>query len=140
MKKFLSLVLALLFLCSPCCAFSKKKKKLIEGKGYMGTLPEISRYFEYKIKDAKSPPDASIYVDEIDKIDFMQGPMDDSVFLDVIIKKETPSKYIDDIIDIIPVLTAFRTSIARGDNIQNFNANVNTLDLYVKKIRKRLCQ
>ncbi len=102
----------------------------------MGTLPEISRYFEYKTKDAKSPPDASIYIDEIDKIDFMQGPMEDSVFLDVIIKKENPSKYIDDIVDIIPVLTAFRTSIAKGDSIQNFNANVNTLDLYVKKLEK----
>ncbi len=136
MKKILSLVLILLFLCSPSYALSKKKKKSIEGKGYMGTLPEISRYFEYKIKDAKSPADKSIYVDEVDKVDFMQGPMEDSVFLDVIIKKETPSKYIDDIVDIIPVLTAFRSSIAKGESIQNFNANVNTLDLYVKKLEK----
>jgi hypothetical protein len=136
MKKILTLILIFSFFCLPSYALSKKQKKLIEGRGYMGTLPEISRYFEYKIKDAESPVDSSLYVEDVDKVDFMQGPMDDSVFLDVIIKKETPSKYIDDIMDIIPVLTAFRTSIVQGGDIQSFNANVNTLDLYVTKLEK----
>ena len=136
--KFLSkttiylVIFSLLFLQSP--AFAKKKK---EGQGYVGTLPSISKYFQYKQKSSKPKLEKGIVTEPLSEENLIKGPTDDAVFVDVIVKKKEPSKYYNDILAIIPIAEKLRNITKEyGDNIQKYNSGVNTLDLYVMRLKK----
>lgn len=139
------------FLQSANCAsiFKKSQKKNTKNvsteannakkvqKGYSGNLPEISKFLEYKKTTAQSSIPKTMTIEELDKLDFQQAPLDDALFLDVIIKKQKTSEYIDDLLIILKVMENFRAAYARGMDIQHFNASVNVFDLYAQKIRRK---
>ena len=80
----------------------KKEKKVNpeEQTGYYGTLPNISRDFAYKKQatNTTSEIDATIPTkDELDNENLKPAPFDDALFLDVIVKKEKTSDYVNDI-------------------------------------------
>ena len=102
----------------------------------MGHLPDISKFFQYKKKETKSPPQKDLKIEELNENNLIDAPMNDDLFLDVIIQKQKPSQYISDILDIIKILEKFRTTLQEGCDLQKFNANVNLLDLHVAKLER----
>lgn len=109
-------------------------------KGYYGTLPNIEQDFKYKRQSAPAPtiPDARIPTEEDLKDDNLKpAPFDDSLFLDVIIKKEPTSNYVNDLQKIKFDLNNIKKSIEEQGDIQRFNACVNVFDLHVKNLKTK---
>lgn len=106
-------------------------------KGYYGKLPDIYSDFQYKKQIEPSSgernlqqPDSANLNDE----NLKPAPFDDALFLDVIIKKEKTSQYVNDIQKIKFALNKLKECIEQQGDIQRFNACVNTIELYVKNL------
>lgn len=102
--------------------------------GYKGDLPNIERFFEYKRKSSNSIPQN--FEDGTAKESaLIKAPLDDDLFLDLVIKKEKYSPYVKDILKILTLFESFRTLLLTGDNdIQKINAQVNMIDLYTNNL------
>lgn len=118
----------------------KEREELIlkyRDNGYYGTLPNIEREFDYlKQKSRKISPDGRYKDSFIDEENLKKAPLDDELFLDVILKKEKDTKFTKDAVKMIPLLNNFKNCIENNCDIQRFNANVNTVDLYARRLEK----
>ena len=115
----------------------KQKPKFdTTGGGYYGNLPAIEGQFENKTKKTTKVKDENKNAEEFTPDEFQQSKTDDPLFIDVILNKEGQSSYVSDMIRIMRFLESFRTVVKNHDNIQKFNANVNLLDLYARRIEK----
>lgn len=118
----------------------KEREELIlkyQNNGYYGTLPNIEREFEYlKQKSRKMNPGGRYKDGFIDEENLKKAPLDDELFLDVILKKEQNTKFTKDAVKMIPLLNNFKNCIENNCDIQRFNANVNTVDLYARRLEK----
>lgn len=124
--------------------FTKKAKKpkvdknTGEPTGYWGTLPDINKEFQYKrdinpkVTNEKTPTVEDVYKD-----DLKPAPLNDALFLDVIVKKEKASAYINDIQRTRKAIIALKNCIENDGDIQRFNASVNLVDLYVKNLKNK---
>lgn len=120
---------------------SKKEKEALlsksQGNGYYGTLPDIEREFEYIKQISRKTNLQTKYKDTlIDEMNLKKSPLDDELFLDVILKKEKDTKYTKDVLRILPVLEKFKACINENCDLQKFNANVNLVDLYSRRLEK----
>lgn len=116
MKRVLLLFL-ILFLCMPA-AFAKKG---LENKGYVGTLPNLEEnspkseieearpVFEYK--DGFNNPN-----------EIKPAPRDNPAFVNIILKKDKTSQYVNDLNYIISIIENLQTTIEEKYNVQKFNA------------------
>ncbi len=117
---------------------SKKEETEEAKKGYWGVLPDIENEFKYKRQDAisknkdelKIPSEEDLYDENLKK-----APYDDALFLDVIVKKEKSSNYLNDIQRIKFALSNLKKCIEEDGDIQRFNACVNVIDLYSKNLK-----
>ena len=109
-------------------------------QGYYGTLPNIKGDFQYK---QSTPPsttselDAYIPPDKIEDESLKQAPYSDPLFLDVIVKKEKQSNYVNDIQKTKLALTNLKKCIEEQGDIQRFNGCVNMVELYCKNLQKK---
>lgn len=119
----------------------KKKKKIqtpnLDGKGYYGTLPDVKGDFEYKKETTETNPERKYTEKDIQDGLLLDAPLGDPLFLDVIIKKDKSSTYINDLVKIKETLEKLRQCITDEASIQFFNANVNILDLQTKALEKK---
>ena len=106
------------------------------GGGYYGKIPSIKSEFGYKGKSSTPLKDDNVNAEELAPEEFQKSKIEDPLFLDVIINKEKPSKYVSDMIRVMKFLETFRTIVERHEDIQKFNANVNLLDLHARRIEK----
>lgn len=120
--------------------FNKKKKKqkpvFDAAGGYSGTLPNVKSEFSYKTKKPTSVQNKGESADNFTPEEFQKSRIDDPLFLDVILNKEKPSQYVNDMIKIMRFLESFRAVVEKHEEIQRFNANVNLLDLQARRIEK----
>ena len=122
--------------------FKRKNKKdsKEEQKGYWGVLPDIGRDFQYKRQefasskneDLKTPEKKDLSGDELKK-----APYDDALFLDVIVKKDKSSNYLNDLQKTKFALLNLKKCIEENGDIQRFNACVNMIDLYTKNLKTK---
>lgn len=123
--------------------FSKKNKdknpKPEEIKGYFGELPDINGDFKYKKQtSASSKNNAKIPESEdFEDSNLKPAPTNDALFLDIIVKKEKASTYVNDIQKTKFALTSLKKCIEEGGNIQRFNGCVNMVDLYAKNLKTK---
>lgn len=106
------------------------------GGGYSGTLPNVESEFEYRKPKNSSPSLNGADIENFGPEDFQNSRIDDPLFLDAILNKGKPSQFTVDMITVMRFLEGFRKVIQNHDDIQKFNANVNYLDLYARKIEK----
>ncbi len=109
-------------------------------QGYYGTLPDIKSDFAYKKQAGPSSKEIDIKVpneDELNEENFKPAPFDDDLFLDMVIKKEPDSEYVNDIQKTKYALTNLKKCIEEEGNIQRFNASVNMVDLYAQSLKKK---
>lgn len=118
----------------------KEREELIlkyQDKGYYGTLPNIEREFNYIKQKSKKTNFGVKYKDSIiEEENLQKAPLDDELFLDVILKKEKDTKFTKDVLKMIPLLNNFKNCIENNCDIQKFNANVNVIDLYTRRLEK----
>ena len=122
MKNFAVLFL-LITLCSNCCfGWGFKNNKVdTEGKGYLGTLPDISKNFSpNEPKTTKPVFEASQDFNSANEIKPI--PKDNPAFVNIILKDNKTSPYLNDIIEILTQLENLLLCIENRDNVQIFNA------------------
>jgi len=124
---------------------SKKQKQeqlsKYQNKGYYGILPDINKEFDYIKQVSKKTNLQNQYKDTlIDEMSLKKAPQDDELFLDIILKKGKETKYNTDVLKMLPLLERFRTCISERCDIQKFNANVNLVDLYTRKLEQDYAQ
>lgn len=102
--------------------FAKDSGKY-DGMGYVGTLPDVARNFAPS-EPVKTKP---VYekVKEFTSVeDIKPIPRDDPSFVNIMLKKDKTSEYINDINDFIPMLEKIYDSIESRESVQLFNAKV----------------
>lgn len=138
MKKCLILLLIIFF--STLCVSAKTNDttgtNIMESKGYTGTLPDILDKFQ-TTKPEKGTPifEAEEGFDDPDKLKPI--PRDNPAFVDIILKKDKTSTYVNDINRIIPQVEALIDSIEKQEDVQRFVAKAITFDFSVGALRKK---
>ena len=144
MKKIIVLSLIFLMTCSSSFgwSFSWKKDKTPKnqsmetssepveipeydnyGSGYKGTLPDVSKSFKTsEPKTAKPEFEKSKKFNSAEEI--KPVPRDNPAFVNIMLKNDKTSQYVNDINEIIPQLENILTCIENGYDVQKFNAKV----------------
>ncbi|MBQ3641991.1 hypothetical protein II906_08730 [bacterium] len=108
------------------------------GAGYVGTLPDIEAEFSYLRKEASEKAQAPYSVEELDKQNESQlkpVPLNNSDYVDIIIKKDKTSQYANDISSVLLILEKLRRCLNTDGDIQKFNAIVSNFIDNVEYIR-----
>lgn len=136
MKKVLVLLLFLV-ICFPQSVFAKKKNAAVpSGSGYIGTLPDPTEGFQ-KTEMEESTPSFESVDGFNDKYGIKPAPKDNPAFVNIIMKKDKTSQYINDLNDIINITQDLQTSIEDKDDVQKFNAESNFLKINVDYFRDK---
>ncbi|MCD8377677.1 MAG: hypothetical protein LUB59_02685, partial [Candidatus Gastranaerophilales bacterium] len=111
-------------------------QNVLEQKGYSGTLPDILDKFQPTKPAAGTPVfEAEEGFDNPDTL--KPVPRDNPAFVDIILKKDKTSKYVNDINKIIPQVQNLINSIENEENVQMFVAKATTFDFSVGALRKK---
>jgi len=120
MKKLFAIIF-IFFLSAPVC-FAKAKANY-DGMGYVGTLPDVTKSFA-----ATEPKATKPVVEQVENFhsadQVKPAPRDNPAFVNIILKKDKNSQYLNDINEFIPMLEKIYDSIENKDGVQLFNARV----------------
>lgn len=123
MRKILVLILGILLTIGPGFSAGKMKNADLEGKGYVGTLPDISKSFATsEPKSAKPIIEGSKQFNSANEI--KPVPRDNPAFVNIILKTDKTSQYLNDVNEVIPMLEKIYDAIENKDNVQRFVAKV----------------
>ena len=125
-----------LILGSSVCYAAKQPPENFDGKGYVGTLPDLNR--GYEVKEAKkTPPEAKPAKDFNSENELKPVPTDNPAFVNIILKPDKTSPYLNDIYEIIPLLEDISDLIDDNANVQLFNAKVYYFNKSAEYIRDK---
>lgn len=135
MKKIFIILICFIF----SVGFSFGKKKTVTDPnetGYRGALPDVESEFDYKRKNTDKNVSPMFNFDTSKSLDNLKpAPIDNPKYLDIIIKKDKTSSYVNDLYEIKNLLEKFKQTIDMNDSIQVFNAQASSLidySVYVK--------
>lgn len=118
-KYFLGLILVILLGIQAGATFGKTAPE--EAKGYVGTLPDLNKAYE-KEQPKKINPDFRPTKDFNSANELKPVPRDNPAFVNIILKTDKTSKYVNDLNEFIPMLETLYDMIDDGVNVQVFNA------------------
>jgi len=120
MKKLFAIIFILTLSCPACFA---KAKANYDGMGYVGTLPDVTKSFA-----ATEPKATKPIVEQVENFhsadQVKPAPRDNPAFVNIILKQDKTSQYINDINEFIPMLEKIYDSIENKEGVQLFNARV----------------
>lgn len=94
-----------------------------DGMGYVGTLPDLTRHYQ--------PSEQKNAIPNVEQVEnfyspnqVKPAPRDNPAFVNIILKRDKTSQYVNDINEFIPMLERIYDSIEDGENVQLFNAKV----------------
>ena len=124
MKKSLILILALIFSTTNAFAFFGKDDKIdTEGKGYLGTLPNLTKQYEIS-----EPAEGTPIFDKTQQFHSVNElkpiPREDPSFVNIILKPDKTSDYVNDLNEFILMLEKIYDSIENREDVQKFAAKV----------------
>ena len=139
MKKFLIILFILVFSCGVLYAkqtTDTTTQNNIELKGYTGTLPNIMDKYQPTQPAVGTPIfEAEEGFDDPDKLKPI--PRDNPAFINIIMKKDKTSKYVNEINKIIPLVQDLIKSIENDESTQMFVAKATNFDFCVGALRKK---
>lgn len=100
-----------------------KQQFVSDGRGYIGTLPDLTRNFEPE-KPSKAPVEAKPAKDFNSENALKPIPRDNPAFVNIILKADKTSQYVNDLNEFIPMLENIFDLIENDGNVQIFNAKV----------------
>lgn len=124
MKKSLILLAALIFSTNSAFAFFWQEDTIdTEGKGYLGTLPNLTKEYE-----PAEPSESAPIFDRTKQFhsanELRPIPRDDAAFVNIILKPDETSPYINDLNEFILILEKIYDSIENREDVQKFAAKV----------------
>lgn len=131
MRKLLSAIIIICLTPVTCFgAFFKKDDtaNIDTSKGYVGTLPDLTT--EYQPEDTSVSPPIFENIEDFHSENAIKPiPRDDPAFVNIILKKDKTSPYLNDIQEFIDMLEQIYDSIENEDRAQYFNAKVYYLNV-----------
>ncbi len=124
MKKFWILCLIISLFHAPAFAFfNYKNQELFENQGYVGTLPDVTKSFHAseasQVKPTFEKTKKFNSENEIKPV-----PRDNPAFVNIILKQDKSSPYLNDITEFIDMLEKIYDSIEANENVQLFASRV----------------
>lgn len=125
MKKSLILLLALILSSnsSAYALFGKDKVLEPEERGYVGTLPNLTKQY-----DTSEPAESSPIFEKTKNFhstnELKPIPREDPAFVNIILKPDKTSQYLNDLNDFILMLEKIYDSIENREDVQKFVARV----------------
>lgn len=133
MKRLFLLLIAFSLALPSGAAFWDRKDKALEaelqGKGYAGTLPDLSTT---KLKPKEQKVTTPIFDSQKgfnDPSDLKPVPRDNPAFIDIIQKKDKTSTYVIDANEIIPIMEKLVDCIEEDGSVQLFVTRANVLSM-----------
>lgn len=137
MKKFLVLfLLGFIVLPQSAFAFGKKKPAVPAGNGYVGTLPDVTQKFQPSVPK-ESEPEFEYKDGFNNQDDIKPAPRDNPAFVNIIIKRDKTSQYINDLNSIIMIVEKMQDLIEDSANVQKFNSESYFLKTNVEYFRDK---
>lgn len=124
MKKiFMSILVLFCFMPATFANVLAKKPKIVipDGSGYVGTLPNLEDAFP-KPEEEQTGPSFEYQNGFNDPYAIKPIPRNNPSFVNIIMKKDKTSQYVNDLNYIIPIVENLQTTIESKDDIQKFNA------------------
>lgn len=140
-KKIFLLFLIVIFFPSSTFGFSlfRKKQPLLHEtepmKGYYGILPDLTEQFQ-QLNENKTIENLYNSKQELNRNNLLEAPLDNTKYVDIIIKKPKETEFMLDVLDIKQVIDKLLKCINTTNEIQRFNSlNSNLVDniTYVEK-------
>ena len=120
MKYYLSIIIAIILSVEVCYADNKKP----ESRGYVGQLPDLTREYLPEDKQTEQKPEIIPSKDFNSEKDIKPTPKDDPTFVNIILKKDKTSQYVNDLNEFLPTLEGIIDLIDDNSSVQLFNAKV----------------
>jgi hypothetical protein len=118
---FTILILILALSCGIC--FGKDKPESFAGQGYVGTLPNLTKNNE-PAEPKQTTPEVMPSKDFNSENELKPVPRDNPAFVNIILKTDKTSQYVNDLNEFIPMLENIYDLIEDEGNVQIFNAKV----------------
>ena len=130
MRKICALLLIFILTSSAgFCAFFKKDNPDIErSKGYVGKLPDLTQEYQPSSTEV-SPPMFEKTMDFHSENEVKPVPRDDPAFVNIILKKDKTSPYVNDLQEFIEVLEQIYDSIENNEPVQRFASRIYYLNI-----------
>lgn len=140
MKKLvLCLIAVSIALPSQAFWWNKKDKALeaeLQGKGYAGTLPDLTKHHKKKEQKVSTP----IFESQKDfnsPSDLKPVPKDDPAFVNIIQKKDKTSEFLVDANEIIGIMEKLLDCIESDGSVQLFCTRANVLSMNLDHLQKK---
>jgi len=92
------------------------------GAGYKGTLPNITNYFDTERKGPSNTRAIFNTKGKTNNENFKRIPRENPQYIDIILKKDKTSPYLNDLNEAITILEKMQKCIESNGNVQKFNA------------------
>ena len=137
MKKLIAIIIILTLIVPAGYAKDKKnKKEEMPQNGYLGKLPDITSHFSmYQDQDVE--PTFEVNEDFNDPYKIKPAPRDNPSFVNIILKQDKTSQFVNEINELVFYLEKIRSTIEDGSNLQVFIARAYNLDKYVEFFREK---
>lgn len=133
MKKLFAIIFILILSCPTCFA---KAKANYDGMGYVGTLPDVTKSFV-----STEPKSTKPVVEQVEKFhsadQVKPAPRENPAFVNIILKKDKTSQYVNDINEFIPMLEKIYDTIENKAGVQLFNSKVYFLNKNAEYLRTK---
>lgn len=108
-------------------------------KGYVGTLPNLTRNYEPE-QPTKKEPEVKPAKDFNSENEMKPVPRDNPAFVNIILKTDKTSQYVNDLNEFIPMLESISDMIDNGASVQVFNAKVYFFNKNAEYFRDKYAQ
>ena len=125
MKKLSLVIIALILAQTSAFALFGKNAAPVdtEGKGYVGTLPNVTKNF-----GTSEPSSAKPIFEKTEQFhstnELKPIPREDPAFVNIILKPDKTSQYINDLNEFLSILEKIYDSIENREDVQKFTARV----------------
>ena len=136
MKKVLVLALVLIMLSSQCVFAKKTESSVPKNGGYVGSLPNLEERFQSS-QEGEAKPSFEYEEGFNDPNAIKPVPRNNPAFVNIIMKKDKTSQYLNDLNEIIAIVENLETAIEDKENVQVFNAKSNFLKENVEYFRDK---
>ena len=134
MKKFGVLFLAVIIFSGSAYA----GKPLVEkGRGYVGKLPVLVKRIDDEKTENQTKPQYEKVKEFTSKEEIKDIPRDDPAFVNIILKADKNTQYINDINDMLPILEKIYDMIEDDVDVQKFVATTYFFSKNVEILREK---
>ena len=122
-KLFYTLIFCLALLVPGICVEGKQRPESFDGRGYVGILPDLTRGYEVQ-EPSKNTVEKIPSKNFNSENELKPVPRDNPAFVNIILKQDKTSQYVNDLNEFIPMLESIYDLIDENSNVQIFNAKV----------------